>query len=273
MSQQYPAFSPQLQAVIDDFIPVCRKLAEGRGRYAISVGGSRGKGTSDSRSDVDFRLFHEDDLPGTGAAPALWQGYFAAEAKWRECGVIIDGIWPRKISQIDAALDGWLAGEIRPDPLVWTVWGYHLLPDIYHQAIIEDPYDVIGGWQRRLAVYPPALKKALLDKHLGSVRYWRQDYHYQNKVRRGDVVFLAGLTTRLVHDLIQILFALNETYFVGDGQNLDFVRRFRIAPPHFAGKVQGILYPESGEEVLVRQYEALVALIDEVVALAGDGCD
>ena len=57
MSAQPRTFAPDVQAVIQDFIPICRKLAEGRGRYAISVGGSQGKGTSDSRSDVDFRLF------------------------------------------------------------------------------------------------------------------------------------------------------------------------------------------------------------------------
>jgi hypothetical protein len=268
VSTQKRAFLPEVQAVIDDLLPICRKLAEGRGKYAISVGGSQGKGTWDKRSDVDFRFFHEADLPWPHMDAALWQDYFAAEARWKDRGVIIDGIWPRKIGQIDAALDGWLSGEIKTDPMVWTVWGYHILPDIYHQAIIEDPYDVIGGWQRRLSVYPPALKRALLDKHLESVRYWRHDYHYQNKVRRGDVVFLAGLTTRLVHDLIQILFALNETYFVGDGQNLDFVRRFRIAPPDFAAKVQTVLYPSSGDDVFTRQYDALAALIDEVVALA-----
>ncbi len=48
-------FSPHVQAVIDDFLPICKALAEGR--YAVSIGGSLGRKTSDEMSDIDFRLF------------------------------------------------------------------------------------------------------------------------------------------------------------------------------------------------------------------------
>ena len=88
------------------------------------------------------------------------------------------------------------------------------------------------------------------------------------KVERRDRVFLAGLTSRLVHDLIAILFALNETYYVGDGNNLDFIARFRQAPEGVAEAVARILYPEAGDDALERQYTDLAGLIDAVVGLA-----
>jgi hypothetical protein len=260
-------FSESVQAVIKEFVPICQELAKGRGKYAISVGGSLGKGTWDNSSDVDFRLFHEKDLPWPDKNPEIWKSYFEAEARWRKKGVKIDGIWPRKIDEIDSALERWLDGVIQPDDLIWTIWGYHILPDIYHQAIIEDPYGVIEGWKRRLVHYPPKLKKAVIEKHLASVRYWRNDYHYQNKVGRSDTVFLAGLTSKLVHELIQILFALNETYYVGDGQNLSFMQKFTLIPPGFADKVNGILYPLASEDPLKKQYEDLASLIDQVIQL------
>ena len=100
------------------------------------------------------------------------------------------------------------------------------------------------------------------------MRFWRVDYHYRSKVERGDRVFSAALTSRLVHDMIQILFALNEIYYVGDGQNLDFVRKFRIVPPGFPEKVEEVLYPPAGDNRLDVQYRMLGALIDEVVQLA-----
>ena len=100
------------------------------------------------------------------------------------------------------------------------------------------------------------------------MRYWRQDYHYRNKVERRDLVFLAGLTSRLVHDLIAILFALNETYYVGDGNNLGFIARFRHVPEGFAEAVGRILYPAPGADVFERQYADLARLIDAVVDLA-----
>jgi hypothetical protein len=270
MSAQRRAFLPDVQELIDDLVPICHRVAEGRGRYAISIGGSQGKGTWDRRSDVDFRLFIDGEVPGGGRDEEPWKHYFAAYERWAERGILIDGIWTRRIGEIDEAIDRWLTCDIRPQEMVWTIWGYHVLPDIYHQFVIEDPYNVIGAWKQRLSVYPPALKRAILDKYLASIGYWREDYHYRSKVRRGDVVFLAGLTARLVHDLIQILFALNETYYVGDGQNLDFVAKFPVVPPGFIDNVKAILYPAPGEDVLQRQYDMLAGLIDEVRALAGE---
>lgn len=268
MSEQKREFSANVQAVLEDFLAIAHRFAEGRGKYAISVGGSQGKGLSDQNSDVDFRLFIERDLVSPEENPQLWQDYYDAMEYWRQRGINVDGIWTRRIDTMDALLDRWLAGELATIDMIWTIWGYHLLPDLYHQAVIEDPFGVIAGWKERLRVYPQPLKQAILKKHLESLRYWRGDYHYRNKVQRGDVVFTAGLTSRLVHDMIQVLFALNETYYVGDGQNLDFCRKFALAPAGFADKVQQILYPEATENRLQVQYAALLALIDEVVALA-----
>ncbi len=260
------AFSPQLQELIGEFVPIIRKWDVGK--YAISIGGSMGKGTWDSRSDVDFRLFHELDLPRL--KPEIWTEVSAAIEHWRGKGITVDGVWTRSIDEIDAALDRWLNGEIKPDEMVWTIWGYHILPDIRYQAIIEDPYGVIAGWKKRLQHYPPKLREALLNKHLAALRYWRNDYHYVSKVKRGDVVFLAGLSAKLVHDMMQVLFALNETYYVGDGQNLELSREFQHQPSHFAERIRDALYPTQQENVFEAQYAAVNGLIDDMLQLAAE---
>ena len=87
------------------------------------------------------------------------------------------------------------------------------------------------------------------------------------------MVFLAGLSVKLVHDIIQVLFALNETYYVGDGYNLDFLARFAHQPSEITARVQAILYPTPSAAMdsvamYVEQRERLLALIDEVEALA-----
>lgn len=259
-------FSPVVQAICAQFIPICRQLA-GEQRYAIAVSGSLGKGTWDSRSDVDFRLFTDQPLVRSSQDPARWVAYRAAIEEWQAQGVNIDGIWPRTVGEIDAGIAGWLRGEIQPVNLVWTIWGYHLLTDVYNQFILEDPFGIIAGWKEQLRVYPPALKTAILQKYGASLRYWRADYHYANKVARGDLPFLAGMSAKLVHEILQILFALNEIYYPGDGYNLRFVDRFTIIPPNFAARVQTILYPPLPDP-LTSQYRTLTALIDEVLALA-----
>jgi hypothetical protein len=198
--------------------------------------------------------------------PELWIDYFAAIERWKERGIRIDGVWPRTVGEIDAALDSWLSGEIVPINMVWTIWGYHVLTDVNNQFTIEDPYHIIGAWKERLSVYSPALKRAILDKYVASLRYWRTDYHYAHKVERGDVVFLAGMASKLVHEIVQILFALNETYYSGDGDNLTFVKKFRIVPVDFSSRIHDILYPRA-PDLFAGQYAALTTLIVDVLAL------
>lgn len=263
--QQFPA---QIEELVDEFVSIIHRWDVGK--YAIAIGGSRGKGVWDNRSDVDFRFYHEAELPGRDSEPEIWAEYHAALDRWRKRGVIVDGIWPRRIDKIASALDRWLGGETRADEMVWCIWGYHILADVYHQMIVDDPFGVIAGWKRRLQCYPRQLKAALLEKHLASLRYWRNDYHYTNKVKRADVVFLAGLSARLVHDMMQVLFALNETYYVGDGHNLDFARGFRHRPDNLEGRIRDILYPGGLENVFLEQHAAISSLIDDILQLVAE---
>lgn len=258
-------FSPQIQAVIAEILPFCREIAAGQ-RYAVSVGGSLGKGNWDARSDIDFRLYTDRPLPGAAEKPELWEGISACEARWKARGVLIDGVWPRTTVEIEAEIERWFAGHTTPIPMFWTILGYYLLPDMYHQVILEDPYHIIGGWKERLAVYPPRLKQAILAKTTFSLRYWRGDYHYASKVARGDIVFTAGMASKLVHEVLQVLFALNETYYVGDGSNLDFAGNFALRPPDLVAQVQNILYPQPPDP-LEKQYADVCRLIDEILIL------
>lgn len=260
-------FSPTIQEIFNEFVPIIKTLA-GDQRCAISVGGSLGKGTWDSRSDVDFRLFSERKIVSKVENPEEWQGFSSAVERWKQRGVRIDGMYARTIAEIDAGIDAWLAGEIKPAERLWTIWGYYLLTDINNQFVIEDPTGLIAGWKTRLSQYPPALKAAVLKKYLASLRYWRSDYHYAHKVERRDAVFLAGMSAKLVHEILEILFALNEMYYVGDGSNLTFAEKFAILPKDFSARVQSILYP-SGPDGLAQQYGQLMTLIDEVIVLAG----
>ncbi|HEX2906578.1 MAG TPA: nucleotidyltransferase domain-containing protein [Phototrophicaceae bacterium] len=255
----HPEIFAAIQPVIAEFLPILRSFAIGR--YAIAISGSYGKGTHDGRSDVDFRLY-ADDLSATFAE--MGQAIRQPQKAWGRKGIQVDDFWPRKIGEVEAALEKWLNGDSTADNHIWTVWGYHLLPDLYHQQALADPDAIVANWKTRLAVYPPKLKQALLDKHLGVLQYWRHDYHYANKVQRQDVVFLAGLSSKLVHALIQVLFALNETYYVGDGQNLEFVARLPQQPPQAVARLRASLDPANLED----QRKTLCELIDDVEHLA-----
>ena len=159
------SFPPVIQSIFEEFIPICKQIA-GDQRYAISVGGSLGKGTWDSRSDIDFRLFTDREVPRPKQRPELWADCTAAIERWKERGIDIDGVWPRTVGEIDAALDGWLGGEIKPVNLVWTIWGYHILTDVNNQFVIEDPYQ----HHRRLERTPERLSAGLEAGHPEQIR-------------------------------------------------------------------------------------------------------
>jgi hypothetical protein len=252
----------RVQAVTDDVLPIIRAFADGR--YAVSVAGSIGRGNADQHSDIDIRMY-VDTLSADHTR--VEQQLDVAMARWSQQGVVIDGCWIRPVDEVSAELARWCSGGVVPEPIVWTIWGYHLPCDVYHQTIVEDPFGIIAGWKALVQNYPPLMKAALLQEHLAPVRYWRQDYHYRHKVQRQDVVFLAGLTSKLVHHLIQILFALNETYYVGDGNNLAFVQRFAHVPDNFAARVEDVLYPRRGDGMYEQQRDTLFQLVDEVEAL------
>ena len=256
----------QLDQVIAECLPLI--LAMGSGRCAVTMGGSRGKQTADECSDIDFRLFCDETVgkPYSAESPT-WPAFCAAVERWRDVGVNIDYVWVRTVTDIDAQLDSWLRGDLPKVDHVWTLWGYHFLTDIANQAVISDPDGLIAMWQARLVPYPVALQQAIFKKYAGSLRYWRDDYHYRNKVERGDVVFLASITPRLINDIMQVVFALNQTYFVGDGNNLYYCEKFAVQPDAFVMRVSEILYPAPHPERFSRQYAQLGVLIDEVLAL------
>jgi hypothetical protein len=255
------------QALLDELIPLIRPLAGG-GRLGIAVGGSRAKARSDVHSDYDFRLYTDGphgmairDLPD-------WPAFAAAWVKWEANGVRVDGVWTRQIATIDAELNDWIAGRGVPNDYEWAVWGYYLPTDIYNQTVLDDPQGILAAWKARLSVYPPALKRTVLERFGGFLSYWRSDYHYRSKVARGDAVFLAGLSARLSHAIMQVLFALNETYFPGDGWNLDLAAGFTIVPADLRERLTAALYPANAPDAYQEQYRALAAVIDDVLLLA-----
>lgn len=259
------SFSPEQTEAIAEFVALFRTFPGGR--RAITIGGSTGKGLADARSDIDFRIFHEDDLPWPNRAPDLWKPLWALLDEWKARGVKVDGVWPRRISEVDTQLRRWIDGHLDVEPKEWSIWGYHLPTDIFNQHIIEDESGIIARWRGWLTPYPPKLKAALIAKHAASLRYWRKDYHYESKVARRDAVFLAGLSARLVHDLMQVLFAINETYFPGDGANLTYAAKFAYQPADLAARITTALYPGQDDSAFARQAATLAALIDDLEIL------
>ena len=94
----------RIQAVIDECLPLLKALAVGR--CAVTIGGSHGKRTFDTLSDVDFRVFCDDIAGGPAILETeAWQAFSRVVDRWRAAGIDIDYCWVRRISDIDAKLE------------------------------------------------------------------------------------------------------------------------------------------------------------------------
>lgn len=92
-----------------DVLLVFKRMSGGE-RYAITLGGSHGKGLSDRSSDFDFRVYFDEpaDGPSWDLAMAELNGLME---KWKALDVEIDGGWPRNVAEIDHQLDEWLGAD------------------------------------------------------------------------------------------------------------------------------------------------------------------
>ena len=255
--------SPTVTDAAIELLPLL--LSFETGKYALGLSGSMSKSTSDALSDVDFRFYSENPRPDPGPA---WEGEWQSlRQRWAERGVTLDELWFRTVKEVDTSLDEWLAGTAEPDPLIWTIWGYHPLTDLARQIPVVDATGLIAGWRARLDPYPLSVRDSMIRRHLAPLRYWRGDYHYASKAQRGDLLFLAGLTSALSHHLIQVLAALNGVYFPGDGNNLVVAEGFAIAPIDLTTRLGQVLYPARGLADLSDQRERMIALIDDLECL------
>lgn len=246
--------------------PVIADLAEG-GNGAVSLGGSRAKHRSDAQSDYDFRVYADQFKGPELQQTEAWKRFEAVLQAWEARGLRLDGVWARNYDRVQANLDGWIAGKGVAKNYEWTIWGYHLPTDLAHQQIIVDPKGILARWKEQLAHYPEALRMSVIEEYLGVLRYWAADYHYASKVARRDLVFLVGLTGKLVNAILQVVFAINRTYYPGDGWNLEIAKDFARLPQNFIARMSAIL--EHGNDWSGQRAE-LITIIADLEVLAAD---
>jgi hypothetical protein len=122
--------------------------------------------------------------------------------------------------------------------------------------------------KRRVAVYPDALRRAVVQDYL-----WQAEFGlaaFAGKfAARCDAYGTAACLTRAVNQMLHVLFALNREYPINDKTMLAEVAGFEHAPQEFALRVQKTLAhvgASSAEQVAA--VESISQLHREVVGLA-----
>ncbi len=274
-----------VQRVVDDLLPLVRGFA--RGEYAIALGGSYAKGTADDEADVDLYLFAHDVLPGgerTRVASEFsseiegivsWGEdvpFSNAGTDFRFRGENVE-CWLRDVGHIERSIAECREGLVRREFVTWTTTGFYnhcCLSDLTVMAALDDPFDVIARWKSAVAAYPPKLREAIVKQHLAAAEFWPENFHYKSAIERRDVVYVTGIVQQVVHNLVQVVFALNEVYFPGDKRLDVAMDHLSQQPPELCERVRALLFPgtPATREVLREQREALRSLLGDVRDMA-----
>jgi hypothetical protein len=275
---------PQLTGQIEQLTPLLARFCQGD--YGIALGGAHAKGMDDPASDLDLYVFARQVLP-TAQRAQLCTDYgtgIESVVSWGEDAPFVQGgtdfvyrgqkveVWLRNIDYIDEIIAECQAGIVKHTLVTWTVMGFYnhcALSDLRNMVPVDDPHGVLAHWKGLVGEYPPKLRAAILARHMDAAKFWPQNFHYLSAIQRGDILYVQGIVNQVVHNLFQVLFALNRAYFPGD-KKLDLaIDHLPTKPADFTARVKRIVASQvpADQAFLAWQCGELNALVNEVEAL------
>ncbi len=241
-----------LQQLADVLKPV-------HGLRAIVLGGSYASGSQRPDSDIDIGLYYyEDQLLDIEQIRAIasqlndtpnpvvtdlggWGTWVNGGAWLTIQGQRVDFLY-RNIDFVSSILDDCNAGIIRSDYWQQPAYGFHSFMYCTETKIsrpLYDPDAIIETLKTKVAVYSPALKQAIIKNFLWSARFTLDNTY--KPAARGEVYIVVGCLARAIHCLVQVLYALNETYYLSEKRLAVDVGSFRIVPERFLERVYAVL--------------------------------
>jgi hypothetical protein len=279
-----------IQRIVSALLPLVRQFAQGD--YAIALGGSYAKGTADDEADVDLYLFAHAVLPKqerTRIASAFSPGIegirsWGDDAPFTNVGTDFRfrgrnvECWLRNVEHIERSIAECRDGVVRREFVTWTTTGFYnhcCLSDLTVMVPLDDPFGIIARWKSQVATYPPKLRQAIVNQHLSAAEFWPENFHYLSAIERQDVIYATGIVQQVVHNLVQVLFALNEVYFPGDKKLDVALAHLPRQPNRLCERIRALLWPgtPATTQVLREQRESLRSVLADVRNMAARVAD
>jgi predicted nucleotidyltransferase len=284
----FPAALPtEKRALLRQILDELRSV---QGLTAVVLGGSYARGTQHPDSDMDIGLYYAEDAPfaiddirqiaqkiSTDEPPTVtafyeWGAWVNGGAWIHTAAGKVDFLY-RNVDHVRRVIQDAQAGQVQFDFFQQPPYGFHSVIYLAETAAclaLHDPQHVITALKQSVAVYPAALKQTIIRDSL-----WGADFtlsHAQTFARQADVYNTVGCLTRTLSYLTQVLFALNETYFMSDKKAIPIIESFAIKPPDYGARVSRILAgPGDTSAALSSAVHALRQLFDEVSRNAQTG--
>jgi hypothetical protein len=271
----------EIRSVVDELIPLLARLC--LADYGIAVGGAHAKETDDAESDLDLYVFTANAHRNAERSrlATAFSPYITELISWGPDDPFLQGgtdfyykghkveCWLRNRNLIDRAIADCRAGIVTRELVTWTTTGFYnhcALSDIKVMLPVSDLAGIIANWQNEIAVYPTKLRTTIINTHLAAARFWPHNFHYSSAVERQDIIYTSGIVQQVVHNLIQVLFALNQTYFPGDKKLANALGHLALLPENCVARIHHLLIPEEQVSValLKEQQSELQQLLRDV---------
>lgn len=279
----------QVESLIERIAEEVRQV---EGVQAIVLGGSRARGTHTSTSDVDLGIYYHPDSPPDLKALGKVATQFDDEHRtdviteiggwgpWINGGgwlVIqsyhVDFLY-RDLTKVNAVIDNCLHKKVEMFYQPGHPFGF--VSSIYLAEVavcrpLWDPEGIIAGLKRKIDPYPDALQKALIQKFAWEIKFSIDVA--RKSAERSDVTYAAGCCFRSVMCMLQVLFAINKTYWLNEKGAVAVAETFPRKPEGFQSRINKTFQlldvrPQSIQSAIAHLDE----LRKEIDALVGSIC-
>lgn len=259
------------------------------GIKAIVLGGSYARGTQTATSDLDIALYYSENAPfaideirqvartiSTAGEPVVtgfyeW-GAWVNGGAWIQTAVGKVDFLYRNLEHVQRTIDEANQGIQRHDYGQQPAYGFYsviYLAETQCCIPLYDPQGRIAGLKQQVVTYPPKLKERIIADSLWSAEFTLM--HARSFAERADVYNTVGCFTRAANNLTQVLFALNEVYFMSDKRVMESISAFATKPENYVERLSALLaQPGATSEALANSCTQMTALWQEVKDLCAN---
>lgn len=267
---------------------LAERLKEIEGVRAVVLGGSWARGEALPNSDVDIGIYYLPDHPPSVDAlrrlarelddrhlPDLvtdlggWGPWINGGGWLRVEGRQVDLLY-RDLDRVTTTIEECRAGRLTFHYQPGHPHGFHshiYAGEVRYCNVLYDPGNHLSGLKELTADYPPLLKGSLVRRFGWEARFALDTS--RKSAERGETFYVTGCLFRCVACLVQVLFALNERYFVNEKGSVSTVETFSYRPNGFGETVSSVLArPGDSPDLLAESIERLAELVRAVEALS-----
>ena len=277
--------SPKQQELVSS---LSKRLGAIHGVKAVVLGGSYARRRAETGSDIDLGIFYSEMAPfsiqsirelaeavNDTPAPVVtdfygWGPWVNGGAWLTIAGQRVDFIY-RNLEQVERVIADADAGKYEIHYLQQPPFGFFSSTYLGEVAVcvpLFDPEGRLDALKRRVAVYPEALRRRMVQDYLFMAEFTVTAFA-RKFAARSDAYGTAACLTRAVNELVMALFALNRRYLLNDKTALAEVAEFERAPREFRSRVQKALaHPGADAAELLTAVESITQLVREAIELA-----